>query len=61
MAEMENKTIKEVLVDLVEEEFKARKLDDDGMDEGEIALLELAAKRNVPVAKIVRHEDIKLE
>ncbi|WCR54394.1 MAG: hypothetical protein PG981_001416 [Wolbachia endosymbiont of Ctenocephalides orientis wCori] len=29
------------------------------MDEGEIALLELAAKRNIPGAKIIRHEDIK--
>lgn len=63
MARIQNRTIAEIVKDLVEEEIEASKLseDDDEIDEGEIALLELAAKRNVPGAKIIRHEDIKWE
>ena len=61
MAKVQNRTIAEIVKDLVEEELEVSKLTegDDEMDEGEIALLELAAKRNVPGAKIIRHEDIK--
>lgn len=63
MAKIQNRTIEEIVKDLVEEEIEVSKLseDDEIMDEGEIALLELAAKRNVPGAKIIRHEDIKWE
>lgn len=63
MAKVQNRTIEEIVKDLVEEEIEVSKLseDDEIMDEGEIALLELAAKRNVPGAKIIRHEDIKWE
>lgn len=60
MAKVQNRTIEEIVKDLVEEELEVSKLSEgDEMDEGEIALLELAAKRNVPGAKIIRHEDIK--
>ncbi|WP_341808568.1 hypothetical protein [Wolbachia endosymbiont (group E) of Neria commutata] len=62
MAEIENKTIQEVLVDFVKEEIEARKLDeedDDGIDEADIALARLAASRNVPGAKRVKYEDVK--
>lgn len=61
MAAMQNRTIEEIVKDLVEEDLEASKLDDDKMDEADISLLELAAKRNVPGAKIIRHEDIKWE
>ncbi|BEP32529.1 MAG: hypothetical protein WBIAU2_07560 [Wolbachia endosymbiont of Drosophila biauraria] len=62
MAKVQNRTIEEIVKDLVEEELEVSKLSEgDEMDEGEIALLELAAKRNVPGAKIIRHEDIKWE
>ncbi len=62
MAKVQNRTIEEIVKDLVEEELEGSKLSEgDEMDEGEIALLELAAKRNVPGAKIIRHEDIKWE
>ncbi|WP_353284853.1 hypothetical protein [Wolbachia endosymbiont (group A) of Lasioglossum fulvicorne] len=60
MAKVQNRTIEEIVKDLVEEELEVSKLSEgDEMDEGEIALLELADKRNVPGAKIIRHEDIK--
>ncbi|GHM58882.1 MAG: hypothetical protein sL5_09830 [Candidatus Mesenet longicola] len=51
MAEMQNKTIQEVLVDLVEEVFEA--------DEGEKELVKLSLERDIPGAKRVKYEDVK--
>ncbi|WP_339047492.1 hypothetical protein [Candidatus Mesenet endosymbiont of Phosphuga atrata] len=51
MAEMQNKTIQEVLVDFVEEGFEA--------DEGEIALVKLSLERDTSGAKRVKYEDVK--
>ncbi|APR99224.1 hypothetical protein ASM33_07370 [Wolbachia endosymbiont of Folsomia candida] len=61
MAKIQNRTIEEVVKDLVEEEIEVSKLseDDDEMDEGEIALAELSLKRDVPGAKRIKYENIK--
>ena len=61
MAKVQNRTIEEVIKDLVEEEIEASKLseEDDKMDEGEIALAELSLKRDVLGAKRIKYEDIK--
>lgn len=62
MARIQNRTIAEIVKDLVEEEIEASKLseeDDDEIDEADIALARLAASRNVPGAKRVKYEDVK--
>lgn len=60
MAKIQNKTIAEIVKDLVEEELEVSKLsEDDKMDEGEIALADLSLKRDVLGAKRIKYEDVK--
>ncbi|MDN5247947.1 MAG: hypothetical protein QWI36_02300 [Wolbachia endosymbiont of Tyrophagus putrescentiae] len=61
IAEIQGKTIAEVIKDLVEGEREVNKLSegDDEIDEADIALAELSLKRDVPGAKRIKFEDIE--
>lgn len=60
MAEIENKTIQEVLVDFVKEEIEASKLseDDDEIDEVDIELAKLSLERDARGDEEIRSEDV---
>jgi RHH-type rel operon transcriptional repressor/antitoxin RelB len=61
MAEIQGRTVAEIVKDLVEEELEASKMseEDDEIDEADIALAKLAVSRNVPSAKRIKYEDVK--